>query len=115
MPCLIRNATLINEGKRFEAHVLISGGFIDKIFPADTQNELLPQNAEVIDARGLWLMPGVIDDQVHFREPGLTHKGNFASESAAAIAGGITSVMEMPNTVPFADTLDKIKEKHQMK
>ncbi|MFH0895414.1 MAG: dihydroorotase [Bacteroidota bacterium] len=111
MSFLIRNATLINEGKRFTAHLLTNGQYIQKIISAEDNPDFTVQNAEVIEADGLWLLPGVIDDQVHFREPGLTHKGTFASESAAAAAGGITSVMEMPNTIPFADSIEKINQK----
>jgi dihydroorotase len=98
---LILNATLVNEGQVFVADVLLENERIAQIAP-----DLQSQPADlVIDATGLHLLPGMIDDQVHFREPGLTHKGNIASESAAAVAGGITSFMEMPNVSP--PTLDK--------
>ncbi|RJS93360.1 dihydroorotase [Salinisphaera sp. Q1T1-3] len=93
---LITNATLINEGQRLEADVLVSGGRIEKIASHITA----PASARVIDGAGCWLMPGMIDDQVHFREPGLTDKADLASESAAAVAGGITSFMDMPNVKP---------------
>ena len=97
---LITNATLVNEGRIFQADVRIDGQRIAAIAPA-----LMPLPDEtVIDASGKWLMPGMIDDQVHFREPGLTHKGDIASESAALVAGGLTSFMDMPNTNP--PTLD---------
>lgn len=92
----ISNALLINEGKSFEADVLIKGQRIEKITAAGSQ---IPAD-KVIDASGLWLVPGVIDDQVHFREPGLTHKATIATESRAAVAGGTTTFMEMPNTNP---------------
>jgi dihydroorotase len=92
---LIRNAYLVNEGKQFHADVLIHQGRIEKIASSISANA-----DEEIDATGQWLLPGMIDDQVHFREPGLTHKGSIASESAAAVAGGITSFMDMPNTKP---------------
>lgn len=92
----ISNALLINEGKSFEADVLIKGQRIEKITAAGSQ---IPAD-KIIDASGLWLVPGVIDDQVHFREPGLTHKATIASESRAAVAGGTTTFMEMPNTNP---------------
>ncbi len=95
MKILIKDATIINEGQRIEADLLIENDRIKKI-----GGSLEEPNAEVIDASGLWLIPGVIDDQVHFREPGLTHKANIATESRAAAAGGITSYMEMPNTNP---------------
>ena len=89
---LITNARLINEGEIRDADVLISGDRIDKIASSITATG----NVDVIDARGCYLIPGMIDDQVHFREPGLTAKGDLATESAAAAAGGITSFMDMP-------------------
>lgn len=95
---LIRNATLVNEGLRWVGDLRVRNGRIDTIGEAPEQ---LP-GEELIDATGLWLLPGMIDDQVHFREPGLTHKANIASESRACAAGGITSFMEMPNTKPAA-------------
>lgn len=95
---LIRNATLVNEGRTWVADLRVRDGRIDCIGEA-----LEPRAGEgVIDASGLWLLPGMIDDQVHFREPGLTHKADIASESRACAAGGITSFMEMPNTRPAA-------------
>jgi dihydroorotase len=105
---LIRNAKLVNEGKTYHADVLIKNGIIEKI---DTNGIAMPAD-RVIDATGLHLLPGVIDDQVHFREPGLTHKGDIASESAAAVAGGITSYMEMPNTSPSATTIELLEQKY---
>ncbi len=104
---LIKSATIINEGKQFEADVLIKNGRIEKIASTIEAN-----NEEVIDASGKYLFPGVIDDQVHFREPGLTHKANIFTESRAAVAGGITSFMEMPNTVPNALTQDLLADKY---
>ena len=95
---LIRNAVLINEENRKEADLLISGDTIAGIYPPGEAPAA--SDVQVIDATGLWLLPGIIDDHVHFREPGLTHKADIASESAAAAAGGVTSFMEMPNTVP---------------
>ena len=103
---LVKNATLVNENRIFESDVLIQDDIILKI---DT--DISDSNAKVIDAKGKYLMPGVIDDQVHFREPGLTHKGNIASESRAAIAGGITTFMEQPNTNPQTTTIQKLEEK----
>src|SRR5690554_3063391 len=94
---LIKNALIINEGKSFKGSLLIKEGLIAGIFP---EGEVLPKADVLVDAEGKWLLPGAIDDQVHFREPGLTHKADIASESAAAVAGGITSFMEMPNTHP---------------
>lgn len=96
---LIKNATLVNRGKIFESDLLIEGHYIAKI-----ENEIVAPDARVIDVQGKYLLPGIIDDQVHFREPGLTHKATIASESRAAVAGGITSFIEMPNTVPQATT-----------
>ena len=106
---LIKNATLVNEGKSFVSDILIQNQRIEKI----AQNIQVDGNYEVINAEGLIAMPGVIDDQVHFREPGLTHKADIASESAAAILGGTTSFMEMPNTNPAAFTIDLLEQKYQ--
>ena len=95
---LITNATIVNEGRRTEGDVSIRGGRIHRVGP----NLTARAGDRVLDARGRWLLPGMIDDQVHFREPGLTHKADIASESRACLAGGITSYMEMPNTKPPA-------------
>jgi dihydroorotase len=105
---LIKNATLVNEGKIFGADVLIKNGFIEKI---DT-NAIAIAADVVIDAYGKYLLPGVIDDQVHFREPGLTHKGELYTEAKAAVAGGCTSYMEMPNTIPSATTIELLEQKY---
>jgi dihydroorotase len=107
MNYLIRNANIVNEGKITAGDVLISEG---KIAAIGSGIEAI--DAEVIDATGLWLMPGVIDDQVHFREPGLTHKGEIYTEAKAAVAGGVTSFMEQPNTAPPATTVDRLEEKY---
>jgi dihydroorotase len=105
---LIKNAELINENKRLRADVRIANGRIAAI-----ENQLTPRAGEtVIDAAGLWLLPGMIDDQVHFREPGLTQKADIASESRACAAGGITSFMEMPNTKPPALDRDSLEAKY---
>jgi len=104
---LIRNARLVNEGREFESDVLVAHGRIEKIA---TSIEGIRARVE-IDAAGQWLMPGMIDDQVHFREPGARHKGCIASESRAAVAGGITSFMDMPNTAPPTLTLDALADK----
>jgi dihydroorotase len=106
---LITNAKIVNEGKVFAGDVLIKGSFIEKV----GKNLSEPQ-ANVIDAHGRLLIPGAIDDQVHFREPGLTHKGTIFSESRAAVAGGVTSFMEMPNTSPPALTQSLLEEKYQI-
>jgi dihydroorotase len=105
---LIKNAQIVNEGKNFRGNVLIEGNTIAKISKEIT---LKSNNIEIIDAKGKLLIPGIIDDQVHFREPGLTHKATIASESRAAIAGGITSFIEMPNTVPQATTQQLLQDK----
>jgi dihydroorotase len=107
---LIVNARIVNEGKVEEGDVLIKGQRIEKIGKG-----LYAQNAAtIIDAKGKYLLPGLIDDQVHFREPGLTQKGNIYSESRAAVAGGITSFMEMPNTVPNTVTQELLAEKYEI-
>lgn len=106
---LLKNALIINEGKQFTGDVLIEN---DRIAKIDT--DISDSNAEVVDLNGKWLIPGMIDDQVHFREPGLTHKANIYSESRAAVAGGITSYMEMPNTKPNALTQELLEDKYQI-
>ena len=109
IPILIKNATIINEGIQTNADVFIKNGYIEKI-----GHDLNPsENFREINAEGKWLIPGIIDDQVHFREPGLTHKATIASEAMAAVAGGITSFMEMPNTNPPATTQELLEDKYQ--
>lgn len=105
---LIKNAKLVNGGVITEADVLITG---EKIAAIDKNLSNIPSDTRVIDATGKYLLPGLIDDQVHFREPGLTHKADIASESRAAIAGGITSFIEMPNTNPTTTTQKLLEEK----
>ena len=107
MLTLIKNAKLVNEGQVYQADVLIENQIIKEI-----SSEIKIEADYVIDAKGLHLLPGVIDDQVHFREPGLTHKANIYSESKAAVAGGITSFMEMPNTNPQALTQELLEDKY---
>ena len=109
MKTLIKNAQIVNEGKIFKSDLLIEGQIIKKI--ANSINEKIDK---CIDAEGLHLIPGVIDDQVHFREPGLTHKADIYTESKAAIAGGITSFMEMPNTNPQTLTQELLEEKFKV-
>ena len=104
---LIKNAEVINEGNRFVTDILIK----DEIISLISNNINIDSETEVIDADGLILIPGMIDDQVHFREPGLTHKGNISSESKAAIAGGVTSYIEMPNTIPNTTTIEEFNKK----
>ncbi|CAH0154199.1 MULTISPECIES: dihydroorotase [unclassified Pedobacter] len=106
---LIKAATIVNEGQKIVADVLIKGGLIAKI----GQNLSAP-DAQEINAEGQYLLPGMIDDQVHFREPGLTHKADIFTESMAAVAGGITSFMEMPNTVPNTLTQDLLADKYEI-
>ncbi|WNB17700.1 dihydroorotase [Marivirga arenosa] len=107
---LIVNANIVNEGRIQQLDVLMKNGRFEKI-----TSQINPEEAdEVIDANGKYLLPGLIDDQVHFREPGLTHKANIFTESRAAVAGGITSFMEMPNTVPNALTQELLEDKYQI-
>lgn len=105
----IKNATIINEGKSFRGDLLVRNEIIDLI--GSVPEEMIPPDARIIDASGLILIPGVIDDQVHFREPGLTHKGDIYTESRAAAAGGITSFMDMPNTIPQTVSNSLLREK----
>ena len=104
---LIKNAKIVNENSVFNGDLLIE----DEVIKEISETILPPKEAKIIDAKGSYLIPGMIDDQVHFREPGLTHKANIATESKAAIAGGITSFIEMPNTVPQATTQELLEEK----
>lgn len=105
---LIKNALLINEGKSQLASVLVVGDTISTVYTDDSYAGIEDHVDRVIDATGKWLLPGVIDDQVHFREPGLTHKADINTESMAAVAGGVTSFMEMPNTKPPTITRDAL-------
>lgn len=112
MLTLINNATIVNEGRQFVGAVVIDGEYIIDVLQqplADTE-----RFDNVVDATGLYLLPGVIDDHVHFREPGLTHKADIATESRTAAAGGVTSYMEMPNTLPPTTTPDLLAEKHRL-
>ncbi|MFA6912424.1 MAG: dihydroorotase [Proteiniphilum sp.] len=108
---LIHKATFINEGASYTGSLLLEGERIARIFTEEVPENLMNACKEVIDARGLYLIPGVIDDQVHFRDPGLTHKGDLYTESRAAVAGGVTSFMEMPNTNPQTVTMDELDRK----
>jgi dihydroorotase len=108
---LIKNALIINDGKSYKASVLLEGEFIKQISDDDNIPE---ENCQIIDAEGKWLIPGVIDDQVHFREPGLTHKAEIYTESKAALAGGVTSFMEMPNTIPQTTNIEELKKKFNL-
>lgn len=114
---LIQNATIINEGKIFVGDVFIQNEkiiFVEEKNQASKSSHSIPENAIVINGSGKYLLPGLIDDQVHFREPGLTHKGNIHSESRAAVAGGITSYMEMPNTIPNVFTQKLLEDKYEI-
>ena len=108
----IKNATIINEGETFNAHLFIKDGIIAKIVREGDCFE--PGNAQIINARGNYLIPGVIDEHVHFREPGMTAKADIYSESRAAVAGGVTSYMEMPNTVPQTTTQALLQDKFDL-
>lgn len=104
---LIKNATIINENKRSLKDIYIEGEYIKEI---NTHIDL-DDEVEIINAKGLLVIPGMIDDQVHFREPGLTHKGDISSESMAAVAGGVTSYIEMPNTFPNTTSIKEFNKK----
>ncbi len=108
---LIKNANIVNEGQIFNGDVYIENGIFKEIAP---QISAKSPDVHIFDAEGKYLLPGVIDDQVHFREPGLTHKATIETESRAAIAGGITSFIEMPNTVPQTTTIEKLEEKFEI-
>ncbi len=108
---LIKNAKIVNEGVIFEGDVLVEGEFITEVAKSISAKSA---DCKIIDAQGNYLIPGAIDDQVHFREPGLTHKGDIESESRAAIAGGITSFIEQPNTFPNAVTQELLEDKYQI-
>jgi dihydroorotase len=109
MKTLIKNANVVNEGNITKGNVLIENNFISKI----SENEIDGKADKIIDAAGKYLFPGCIDDQVHFREPGLTHKGELYTEAKAAVAGGVTSYMEMPNTIPNVFTQELLEDKYK--
>lgn len=108
MYTIIKNATIIDEGKSIEGDILIKDDKIEKI------GGIIDTPGKEIDATNQWVIPGIIDDQVHFREPGLTHKADIYSESRAAVAGGVTSFMEMPNTIPNATTVELLEQKYDI-
>lgn len=110
MKILIKNATIVNENQFFESDLLIENDLISKIDKNISEEGI----DKVIDAAGKFLFPGIIDDQVHFREPGLTHKGDIESESRAAVAGGVTTFIEQPNTVPNAVTQELLEDKYKI-
>jgi dihydroorotase len=108
---LIKNARLVNEGKIKEADVYIIDGIISEISESISPKS---PDVQIFDAEGNYMLPGLIDDQVHFREPGLTHKETIKDGSRAAVAGGITSFIEMPNTIPQTTTIELLEEKFKM-
>ena len=111
MKTIIRNAIIVNEGQQFNGSVIIEDEMIQQVIKVDDSS---PAYDIEIDATGLYLFPGVIDDHVHFREPGLTHKADIASESRTAAAGGVTSYMDMPNTIPQTTTIEHLEEKFRI-
>lgn len=108
---VIVNGVVVNESERFEGYLAISGRRIERVGRGQCPDELLARASKVVDAGGCYVMAGVIDDQVHFREPGMTAKADIATESRAALAGGVTSYMEMPNTSPAAITIERLEQK----
>ncbi|MBW6483923.1 MAG: dihydroorotase [Vicingaceae bacterium] len=114
MNILLKNAKIVNEGKIIHGHILIENEYISTIFSLSETIAVDEQTVEVIDVHNNYVFPGVIDDQVHFREPGLTHKADIYTESRASVAGGITSFMEMPNTVPNTLTQALLEEKYSI-
>ena len=111
MKTIIRNAIIVNEGQQFNGSVIIEDEMIQQVIKGDDSSQAYDIE---IDATGLYLFPGVIDDHVHFREPGLTHKADIASESRTAAAGGVTSYMDMPNTIPQTTTIEHLEEKFRI-
>lgn len=111
---LVHNATIINEGESYRGSVLVEHDKIKKVYRNEAVPEQILNQAEVIDGTGKLLIPGAIDDQVHFRQPGLTHKGDIESESRAALAGGTTSFMEMPNTNPQTTSIEELEKKFEI-
>jgi dihydroorotase len=108
----IENAIIVNEGRSFKGDLLVENELISEIGNID--REKIPAGVKMINAEGLFLLPGIIDDQVHFRQPGLTHKGDIFSESRAAAAGGVTSFMDMPNTIPQTISVNILEEKYRI-
>lgn len=111
---LIKDVQIVNEGRTFDGAVLIDGELISKVFEGEVPKRYTDGVITIVEGKGRFLVPGVIDDQVHFRDPGLTHKGDLATESRAAVGGGTTSFMEMPNTKPQATTIDILEQKYDM-
>jgi len=113
IPLLIHDALIINEGRSFTGSVLIKGEKISRVFEGEVSTSV-SSACKIVEASGKWLIPGVIDDHVHFRDPGLTHKADLTTESRAALAGGVTSFMDMPNTIPQTITIQAWEEKMQL-
>ena len=113
MRTIILNGLIINEGREFVGNIIIDNNTITHIVEGNLDACILAMADRTIDAEGCWVIPGVIDDQVHFREPGLTHKADIATESRAAVAGGVTSYMDMPNTKPATITAEALAWKQQ--
>lgn len=109
---IVYNGEIVNEGRRFQGYVVTEGEIIVEVCAGHPGSDLLSRASEAIDARGGLILPGVIDDHVHFRDPGLTHKADIASESRAAVAGGVTSFMDMPNTVPNTTSVETLEAKY---
>lgn len=112
MKTLLKNTLIVNEGKITKGHILIDGEFISEVYSLNDDITTIEKQANIIDVKNNYIFPGAIDDQVHFREPGLTHKAEIYTESKAAVAGGITSFMEMPNTIPNTLTQALLEEKY---
>jgi dihydroorotase len=113
IPTLIHQALIINEGRSYEGSVLLEGKRISRVFEGAVPEALLTR-CKLVEAKGKWLLPGVIDDHVHFRDPGLTHKADLMTESKAALAGGVTSFMDMPNTLPQTTTVQAWEAKMEL-
>lgn len=109
---ILYNGIIVNEGKSAVGYLVIDGAWITEVGKGNPNQELIDQCYECINAHGAYIMPGVIDDHVHFREPGMTHKADIASESRAAVAGGVTSYMDMPNNKPFTTTQETLEAKY---
>lgn len=108
---LIKNVRIINEGRSYQGAVLINGEMIEAVYEGEVPSEIIAETNDIVDGQDKWLLPGCIDDQVHFREPGLTYKADIYSESRAAVAGGVTSFMDMPNTKPQTTTIENLEWK----
>ncbi|MBQ4215057.1 MAG: amidohydrolase family protein, partial [Bacteroidales bacterium] len=110
MAILLHNGQIVTDGKQFKGSILIENEYITDVFQGEVPSSVM-QNSEVVSCEGKLIIPGAIDDQVHFREPGLTHKGSIYTESRAALAGGVTSFMDMPNVAPQTTTIPNLEQK----